>query len=188
MTFEPSVESGEVNMKARAGPSARFRWRLSTVMFAVLVVGVALGLAARWYRQRIEREASLAEMMLQNSVTDTELSLAQSALAASRVSQAGFATTARGGSVSGWTSSRRSITSWITSLGLSYSQPGSGTVGLKFEVSGGLRGTNLEPITIEVTGPEALGKPVVDRLKRAYDAKGWRYRVIRKHDESPKGQ
>ena len=49
---------------------------------------------------------------------------------------------------------------------------------LKFRVSGGVKGDALGPITIETSGPDALQAPFLQRLTKAFDENGWRYRVV----------
>jgi hypothetical protein len=136
-------------------------------MVAVLVVGLIFGGFARWYARRAQRQALIAQLQVERQVTDSAISHAI----------ADIPSTGRSLSFSSGNTYYVGGDQWSAQLDAYESLEGRRIPLIVVEVSGGLDGDVLRPITIKVAGASLEG-PLLDRLIRAYRARGWRHEVI----------
>jgi hypothetical protein len=148
----------------RVLPGVRFslRW----LMVAVLVVGLICGGFARWHARRTHRQALIAQLHVQQQVTNSVIYQTHADLrAAGRTN------------LSASTENSFGPNGWIERLDAYESPDGRRMPLIVVEVSGGCDDNLLRPITIKTSGASLEGQ-LLDRLIPAYRARGWRHEVL----------
>jgi hypothetical protein len=135
-------------------------------MVAVLVVGLICGGLARRYARLLRRQDLIAQLHLQQQVTDSVIREMHGDIAAA--GRKGF---------SYWTGDSFGLDDWATQINADDGPDGRRIPLIFVAVSGGCDEDILRPITIETAGA-SLEKPLIDRLIRAYRARGWRHEVV----------
>jgi hypothetical protein len=138
-------------------------------MVVVLVIGLICGGFARWYAQQLRRQGLIAQLHVQQQVTDSAIH--QTIAGMSSISSAGRkAFTISSGDSFGHDR-------WTAQVD-AYERLDSRRIPRIFvEVSGGCDGEVLRPITIKAAGASLEG-PLLDRLIRDYRAQGWQHEVV----------
>jgi hypothetical protein len=146
-------------------PHARFsvRW----LMVAVLVIGVLCGGAARWYSRELRRQSLIAQLHVQQQVTDSVMRQSRIEIIAAGRKDFSFLI-----------QDSFELDQWTEQLDAFVSQ-GDRKLPLIFvEVSGGCDDEDLlRPITIKTSGA-SMEDSLVDRLIRAYRDRGWQHAVV----------
>ena len=135
-------------------------------MVAVLVVGLICGGFSSWYARQLRRQGLIAQLHVQQQVTDSVIhqTIADIAAAPQKAS-----------SVSSGDSF--GLDKWTAELDAYERLDGRRIKRIFVEVSGGRDGDVLRPITIKASGA-SLERQLLDRLIRAYRVRGWQHEVV----------
>jgi hypothetical protein len=144
----------------------RVRFSIRWLMAAVLVVGLICGGFARWYARWAQRQALIAQLHVQQQVTGSVLSQALVDISSGR--SLSFS------SEDLFDSGRAE---WTAQADAYERLEGRRIPLIVVKVSGGCDGGALRPITIKAAGASLEGQ-LLDRLIRAYRARGWHHEVI----------
>jgi hypothetical protein len=145
----------------------RLRFSVRWLMAAVLVVGVICGGLARWYAFHLRQQGLIAQLHVQQQVTNSLVREAHADIAAAGRKNLSFLTKNSFG-LDKWT---EELDAYEDSL------DGRRMPLISVEVSGGCDEDHLRPITIKISGASLEGR-FVDRLTRAYQDRGWQHEVV----------
>jgi hypothetical protein len=139
------------------------------MLIVVLVIGLFCGEFARWYARQLRRQGLIAQLHVQQQVTDSAIHLTIADM--SSISAAGR----KGFSVSSGDSFGHD--KWTAQVDAYEGLDGRRIPRVFVEVSGGCDRDVLRPITIKNSGAPLEGQ-LLDRLIRAYRARGWPHEVV----------
>jgi hypothetical protein len=144
----------------------RVRFSVRWLMIAVLVVGLICGGFARWYARQARRQGLIAQLHIQQQVTNSAIHAMRADLAAAGRKDFSFLTR-----------SAFEIDKWDEQLDAYEGQDDRRMPLIFVEVSGGCEEDLLRPITIKTSGASMEGQ-LLDRLTSAYRSRGWQHMVI----------
>lgn len=137
------------------------RLRIRTLMIVVLVVGLLCGSVARWRAREVRREQLLAELRVQEQVTNS--ALRQIVAEINYPAREGFSCS---------TANSFNYRAWSSEVEAHETAGRDSTPLLYVEVSGGCDDESLRPIVISTSGA-SLDEELATRLVQAFVARGW---------------